>query len=99
MGKFRFLSNERPVRTEQQSANNKHRGVTHHNVINANNVIINYGKEEQEERRKYLNSRGGVTDGNQVLSALDDQGYYNTLGAEQDDEVMFIGRKVNSRAK
>ena len=81
--------------------------MTHHNIINANNVIINYGKEQQDglatedtlQARQYLQSRGGVTDGNQVLSAVEDQGYYNTLGVDHDDEVMFIGRKVNTRAK
>ena len=48
-------------------------------------------------RAQYMGSSGGVTDGGQVLSAVeaDQQEFYNTIAApNQDDEVMFIGRKV-----
>ena len=42
-----------------------------------------------------------MTDGGQVLSAIeaDQAEFYNTLGAPQDDEVMFIGKKVAQRNK
>ena len=60
-GKFRFASND--------SADSNHSNqITHQNIINANNVIINYNKEEHTMAPSQMYSMGAETDGQDIFS-------------------------------
>lgn len=60
-GKFRFASND------SADSNNSNQ-ITHQNIINANNVIINYNKEEHMMTPSHMYNLGAETDGQDLFS-------------------------------
>ena len=83
------------------------KNVTHHNIINANKVIINYGTKDkyqtsQSSNRRMRQSRDGAASQNTndaVLNQItNDKNFIDSLNSQigTDEEVMFVGKKVNN---
>ena len=83
--------------------------MTHHNIINANKIIINYGNPDKQKssistNRKFLQSREGGrsinTDGtyHNITSTTQERALMDQFDdqMDNDEEVMFVGKKINT---
>ena len=80
------------------------KNVTHHNIINANKVIINYGTKDkyqtsQSSNRRVRQSKDGAvsqTTNDAVMNQItNDKNFIDSL-IGTDEEVMYVGKKVNN---